>query len=718
MKVSAPSVLRLLFCAAFLILPTATVFAQGDYTAALPSVEKVKAQIKGTDPTDTLARQVAVFEYLQAYIQRIKFTRDYRGPYSPGELKLLTDYAKAQYDLSQGYSKSHTPEEVTAFNHLEGKYSINNALGWIKQLEGKEAADTYKGTEAELAASSKRFHDKIQKDLAPDPSAASHTLNAQGLSNDPTAVATRRCLELGGEALACTGKSFVGGLMNMVTGGSDLSELTGPSRSGVVLSGLYGRGPGTSISFSNDSASLEHCGVLEPESAPYSIHKNGASVQVTLAISPTPITLTMHPDGSFTGPGPITLNGRIITGYTTTTSTAMVNGAPAAAQGYYCNGPCTTTTSTPIYAPKTDRCTVAHLAAPPPPAPEPAAQQDSGLLGGLTSFISTIASGSLPGLRMEGKYSTGSAMLLDFQGDAVTLDCGAAHIKAPYTVENAPTQFLVHIKNSGGPFTLAVGSDHMLHGSGSTAINGRLVTGMRGEDITFVPHSETCEIGNFSPKGVPNSTKLAATDNSEPTSALASIPPSRTASRAGTATAAEVTPAAPLSTAATVTPASSVSTSSPAASDGPRAAFRVLLGSSFSGTNPLVGQSVFVMRKPLDQVLRDSGVSVPPNSSAVQAMKALQEHCRSPQACSSAIAGLRASYVTGTKLDASGASTLSATTTTGQYYFFVVAPPTNGVSLLWDVPVNLVAGDNKVTFTDANAQRMQAPATASAAPTH
>ena len=51
--------------------------ASGDYTAALPSVEKVKAQLKGTDPTDTIARQVAVFTYLQTYISRIKDARDY-----------------------------------------------------------------------------------------------------------------------------------------------------------------------------------------------------------------------------------------------------------------------------------------------------------------------------------------------------------------------------------------------------------------------------------------------------------------------------------------------------------------------------------------------------------------------------------------------------------------------------------------------------------------
>jgi hypothetical protein len=46
--------------------------ASGDYTAALPSVEKVKAQLKGTDATDTVARQVAVFTYLQTYITRIR----------------------------------------------------------------------------------------------------------------------------------------------------------------------------------------------------------------------------------------------------------------------------------------------------------------------------------------------------------------------------------------------------------------------------------------------------------------------------------------------------------------------------------------------------------------------------------------------------------------------------------------------------------------------
>src|SRR5690242_4642869 len=75
--------------------------ASGDYTAALPSVEKVKAQLKGADPTDTLARQVAVFTYLQTYISRIKDARNYGGPFTPGEQKLMRDYSLAAYQLSQ-----------------------------------------------------------------------------------------------------------------------------------------------------------------------------------------------------------------------------------------------------------------------------------------------------------------------------------------------------------------------------------------------------------------------------------------------------------------------------------------------------------------------------------------------------------------------------------------------------------------------------------------
>src|SRR5580765_4939939 len=73
--------------------------ASPDYTNDLPSVERVKVEIKGKDPTDTLARQVAVFTYLQTYITRIKTNRTVRGDYTPGEKRMLGLYAAAAYQL-------------------------------------------------------------------------------------------------------------------------------------------------------------------------------------------------------------------------------------------------------------------------------------------------------------------------------------------------------------------------------------------------------------------------------------------------------------------------------------------------------------------------------------------------------------------------------------------------------------------------------------------
>jgi hypothetical protein len=99
---------------------------------------------------------------------------------------------------------------------------------------------------------------------------------------------------------------------------------------------------------------------------------------------------------------------------------------------------------------------------------------------------------------MTGKYTNGR-LQMEFSTATVILDCGEAHVRLPYTVENTPDRFLVHIENPTGPFTLAVDSDNSLRGSGSTTVNGRLVSGMQGDNITFRPHSETCEVSTFHP---------------------------------------------------------------------------------------------------------------------------------------------------------------------------------------------------------------------------
>lgn len=459
--------------------------ASGDYTKDLPSVQRVETVLKGSDPTDTLARQAAIFEYLQQYIQRIKEARDYRGPYSPGEQKLLADYAKAGYELTQSYTKTHTPAEVTAFNRLKFRYEINNALNWIKQLEGQQAADTYKGAEASLAQSYQRNQDRIQQGLKQQQSGNSDTADFingafEALNDSPEA---RRCLELGGSSSECAGSSLMNGVSKWI--GDDPNAA--PPLNGVVLVGNYhSRSELPGLSFGVGAATLEDCGTLVADSHNYVIRKSGGTTQIVLANEPDNIVLTLRPDGSLSGPGTIPVKGRVIIGYRS---------------GYDCNAAINhcVTTSTPIYQARMDRCTLRQLAfVPPKPVNTPK----------LTGVLAQMFNGEnvrlVTGIRMTGLYVSSSGLKLEFGNDSVIMDCGRAHAKVPYTVESTATQYVVHIQNAGGSFLLAVAPDNTLRGTGSTTVNGRLVAAIKGAAVSFAPHSESCNIGTLSPKGARN----------------------------------------------------------------------------------------------------------------------------------------------------------------------------------------------------------------------
>ena len=482
-----------LLCSGGLVLAQAP---SADYTNDLPSVERVKAEIKGSDATDTLARQVAVFTYLQSYISRIKMNRTVRGEYTAGEKKMLTLYAAAAYQISQDYAKAHTPTEAAAFESLHGRYEMNGGFyeDWSKRLIGPQTAAAYSGAEAGLAAAGERFQKAITDDKR-------NSGAQQGFLNDPTAVAARRCLELGGSKVGCMGKGLAAGFMDMIGFGADVQEsLTGPGKAGVVLSGLY-KDPATvtTLGFADDAVSINDCGKLVADGHNYTVEKMPGSLRVTVENEPRPIVLTMRADGGLIGPGLIDVKGRIIVGYHVETKTVYRNGVPAAPGT--CDGPCTSSVRIPDYAPKIDRCVIGSLAMPPSPkaAPAPPAN-DSSMLGVLTGLANTFAPGAGEvGLRMTGQYG-GGRLLLDFRGNSLILDCGDAHVRQPYTVENTSGALLIHVQNSGGPFTLTVKPDNSLLGSGSTAVNGRLVAGMQGEEVTFAPHSETCDVGAFRPK--------------------------------------------------------------------------------------------------------------------------------------------------------------------------------------------------------------------------
>src|SRR5581483_7592819 len=91
------------------------------YLAGMPSVEKVENLIQGTDPTDTLARQVAIFNVLPSLIERMGMEPSRRyGDTTPDESKVSGSYRLAAYQLTQEYAKSHSADELKAFNQLHG----------------------------------------------------------------------------------------------------------------------------------------------------------------------------------------------------------------------------------------------------------------------------------------------------------------------------------------------------------------------------------------------------------------------------------------------------------------------------------------------------------------------------------------------------------------------------------------------------------------------
>src|SRR6266702_7544537 len=352
-------------------VPTAPA-KSADYTDDMPSVDQVKAAIKGSDPGDTLVRQYAAFIGLNKHIFDIKVERTVSGSYTPSELRVRNAYDLAKNQIEQEYAKSHTPEQMAGFNRLWFRYTMDEDLyqTWNK-LIGPKSRAAIKSTQ---------------------------------------------------DANSARGKAYYDNAMDLIGFGTKTQEaLSGPGRAGVVLSGFY-KNPATTaaLGFGENNVSINGCGKLVADPHNYTIDKRPGSIRVTVENEPSPIMLTMRPDGGFTGPGLITVTGLILTGYHTQTSTLMINGVRAAPD--QCDGPCQTSTRVPDYAPATARCTIGSLSKPPDPKPAPASAQpadNSGIMGLATGLTDMMApGGGAPGaievgLRMTGKYSDGR-LLLDF----------------------------------------------------------------------------------------------------------------------------------------------------------------------------------------------------------------------------------------------------------------------------------------------------------------
>lgn len=645
------------------------------YLADMPSVDRVKVQIQGTDATDTAARQVAVFTYLQQYVQRMKNNRTVRGPYTPDEQRVLTAYSTAAYQIQQDYNKSHTPDEAKKFDNVQYNYMLNNGDEWSRKLIGPQSAAAYTSTLNQMNARQQAHVDSINKaNEEAKANAAKAAAASDDYSKDPTVMATRRCLELGGTPGGCTAHGMENGLMSLIGADQVINEADS-MKPGPYLSGGYSGSGNGSLGFTLSAAYIG-CGKLAQDSHSYTFHRTGSGVQVVVNSVPSNITLVLRPDGSLVGPGTVQVDGRVITGYSSSTTTLVHQDGSEAwgCAGAY--GSCRTTSSSPIYAPASAHCTFATLA---PPAPSHqktgAAADDGSFAGGLLGFMTSVVNVADPGIRMNGKFVSSTGLLLDFEGDALTMDCGMAHAKVPYTVQNAPGEFRIAVDNPGAPFTLKLiegNSTLALEGTGRTTVNGRLISSQRGEQIAFRQVPAACNVDSFPLK--------SASDYK----ALIANPPIPSGASSSSSPAASFTPAT--------------------SSGGP--AIRVLIDSSFpSGSNPAAGQWAFIARQRHDDIVRQLGVPLPPNASPAQAIQASAAACQKSD-CTELKKRLPSFFVTGVRLDAAGKGTLTAPLAPGLYYIFVTARPPGAPSWVWDIPATLHAGDNGVTLQASNGEQV------------
>lgn len=470
-----------------------------NYTDDLPSVERVKAEIKGSDGTDSLARQVAIFNYLVAYIDRIKSNRSYSGPFTPGEQKMFDAYRLAAYQISQDYAKTHAPAEAAEFERLHGRYEMDSAFykDWSKRLIGKQAASAYKSAETDLAANQRKHieEEKRQHDEAEaQKKAAANQPQPGGLSNDPTAVMTRRCLELGGTDLECLGKGFKEGLLDLIgLNDTPFGKMMKESVSkGLRMGGTYQAENGISIGFNENTATIYNCGKLIIGSRNYTLSRLGGQLAVSISNQPKLLVVALGSGGLIIGPGPFEITGKIITGYT------LYNVWSRYSDGTIVPGS-QHQESQPVYSDKTERCTFSSL------RPVGATAADVSPVALISSLFGGQESQEMredqkhptpPGPRMAGTYSTGS-LRLDFHPVAVILDCGQAHVARPYAVEPAANGVLVTVMNDATPFTLRLLPDGTLAGSGSAEVAGRLLTGQNQSGFIYRPHKETCTIGTL-----------------------------------------------------------------------------------------------------------------------------------------------------------------------------------------------------------------------------
>ena len=247
-----------------------------------------------------------------------------------------------------------------------------------------------------------------------------------------------------------------------------------------------------------DGGVLVNCSVLAPDQHNYTFEFKTNRAQIVIDTTPKPLVLTLGADGTtLTAPGPVTIDGVIVTGYDSgmrDVTGKRVDPATATGPVYDENGHRISRSSNPghaTFASKRVTCPALNLSS--KGAGVGVQTMGTDLLKGLFSD-GDKGPPTPPGIRMHGIFAASTGFSVQFFPESAILGCGPDSARAyPYSVVADGTKAGIKIDAPDHPITLAFGPNNSLDpGTGPYLVHGRMVVGQNDNgDFTFAPMEQT-----------------------------------------------------------------------------------------------------------------------------------------------------------------------------------------------------------------------------------
>jgi hypothetical protein len=204
----------------------------------------------------------------------------------------------------------------------ETRGTLKQLLPTCTQPTAKElaAADAFKKKQQEIydanVAKANPQANRPQPRLQPNPGAVQNTAAAVQSVTPPKNAeerAIRRCVSSGRVPATCTGNLLLGAFSQMVS--QVLPSAAKEPAPGPEIAGVFEGAGSWRLDFI-DGGVLVNCAFLAPDQHNYTFDFKNNRASIVIDTTPKPLVLTLGSDGqTLTGPGPVLIDGVIVTGY-------------------------------------------------------------------------------------------------------------------------------------------------------------------------------------------------------------------------------------------------------------------------------------------------------------------------------------------------------------------------------------------------------------------